>query len=340
MHPAPQPAGPTSEELSDGAQRLLAEADAALSSSAFAILNNQTRSTLHRYYDAAAVRHCCQLLKDIELSSEAGQEMTVRILARAFIEAWLTALYIHFGAYEAFERVVQGTAHQVKLTEQDLKEFDARLLQAKKTAKKRLKAVTKANAGITRWNADNPSRPPKQVHDEPYIPQLTLAGVDISRRLAEDLKGVEPRPLPLTEITDRLTDLGPEKGFAQETFRPLYIYYRMFSAGSAHANINVYDAYYQPGPGFDRAAAQPTDDSLMMPVRITALYCTAFLVGWILLDAGIPAPVATELRNRYEPDPTGQASWAPGASDAGRGGLHLATGPQPAAVPATPSVNR
>jgi hypothetical protein len=313
MHPAPQPVNPTSEELSDGARLLLAEADAALNSSAFAVLNKQTRSTLHRYYDAAAVRHCCQLLKDIELSSDAGQEMTVRILTRAFIEAWLTALYIHFGGYEAFERVVQGTAHQVKLTEQDLKEFDERLLQAKKTAKKRLKAVAKANVGITQWNAGNPSRPPKQVHDEPYIPQLTPTGIDISRRLAKDLKGVKPRPLPLTEITDCLTELGPEKGFAQETFRPLYIYYRMLSAGSAHANINTYDAYYQSGPGFNRAAAQPTDDSLTMPLRITALYCTAFLIGWILLDAGIPAPVATELRHRYEPDPTGQASWAPGA---------------------------
>ncbi|HEX9539819.1 MAG TPA: hypothetical protein VGA04_16805 [Streptosporangiaceae bacterium] len=86
MNPAQQPTKSTSEELSDGAQRLLAEVDAALNGSAFAILNNQTRGTLHRYYDAAALRHCCQLLKDIELSTEAGQEMTVRILARAFIE--------------------------------------------------------------------------------------------------------------------------------------------------------------------------------------------------------------------------------------------------------------
>jgi hypothetical protein len=91
----------------------------------------------------------------------------------------------------------------------------------------------------------------------------------------------------------------------------------MLSAGSGHANINVYDAYYQPGPGFDRAAPEPTDDSFMMPARITALHCTAFLVGWVLQDAGLPAPVATELRHRYEPDPTGQASWAPGTTGVG-----------------------
>jgi hypothetical protein len=247
-----------------------------------------------------------------------GLAAGLHILARAFIEAWLTALYIHFGGYEAFKRVVQDAAYQVKLTHDNLKEFDARLLRAKKAAKKKYKAIADANAGINMWNARNPSQAAKQVHDEPYIPQLTPTGIDISRRLTQDLKGVEPRRLPLTEITDRLTELGPVKGFAQETFRPLYIYYRIFSAGSAHANINVYDAYYQPGATFDHAAAQPTDDSLTMPIRITALYCAAFLAGWVLLDAGLPATVATELRNRYEPEPSGQASWAPGNPQSAR----------------------
>lgn len=237
--------------------------------------------------------------------------MAVRIMARAFMEAWLTALYIHFGGWEALERVVQDTAYQVKLVDNDLKDFDAGLRRAKKEARKKTKAVSRANAGIARWNADNPSQP-KPLHDEPYIPRLLPTGIDISKRLTEDLKGVNPRRLALKEVTDRLTELGPDKGFALETFQPLYIYYRIFSAGSTHANINVFDAYYQPGRTFDRAAAHPTDNSLAMPVRITALYCTAFLAGWVLLDAGVAAPVATELRKRYEPDPTGHASWAPG----------------------------
>lgn len=311
MNEAAQPAEPTSEEIADGAQRLLTEVNAALSGNAFAIINRQTRATVHRYYDAAALRHCCQLLKDIELCSAAGQEMTVRILARTFIEAWLTALYLHFGGHEALERIAQDTVHQVQLTDKDLKEFDARLRQAKKTARRKLKTVATTNAGITRWNTSNPSQPSKRLHDEPYVPQLTPTGIDISRRLTQDLKDIKPRRLPLTEITDRLTELGPDKGFAQETFRPLYTYYRIFSAGSAHANLNVYDAYFQPGRTFDHAAAQPAS-MLTMPVRLTALYCTAFLAGWVLPDAGVPAPIATELRNRYEPDPSGQASWTPG----------------------------
>jgi hypothetical protein len=303
-------AEPTDAELADGARRLLDEVDVALCGSAFAIINHQTRGTIHRYYDAAALRHCCLLLKDIETCSAAGQEMTVRILGRVFMEAWFTALFIHFGGWDAFERVAQNTVYQVALVDRALKNFDAQIRRLKKRAKEKYKAVARANAGITRWNQANPSQPPKRFLDKPYIPTLNPTGIDISRRINQDLKGVEPKALPVEEITQRLTKLGPAKGFAQETFEPLYIWYRIFSAGSLHATLNVYDAYYQPGY-FDRAAAEPTDASLIPHVRVTALYCTALLVGSVLLHADIAAPVATELSSRYEPDPN-HASWSPG----------------------------
>jgi hypothetical protein len=316
MNSAQKPHSPTSEELADGARRLLAEVDAALGGSAFAILHSQRRSTVLRYYDAAALRHCCRLLEDIEQCSAAGQEMTVRILARVFIEAWLTALYLHFGGWEAFYRIAQETVYQVKHTHDDLRDFDAKLIEAQRKTKRKTKRIDRANADLTRWNESNPSQPPKPLHQKPYVSQLRPTGIDVSRRFTKDLKDVEARHLPLSEITDRLTELGPVKGFAMETFQPLYLMFRIFSGGSTHVNLNVYDAYYQPGPGFDRAAAHPKD-SMAMAVRFNALYCTAFLAGWVLSDAGVSAPVATELRNRYEPDPTGQASWTPGANRTG-----------------------
>jgi len=304
---------PMDAELADGSRRLLDEVDSALRGSAFAIINHQTRGTILRYYDAAALRHCCLLLKDIETCSAAGQEMTVRILGRVFMEAWFTALYIHFGGYDAFEQIAQSTVYHVALVDRALKNFDAQIRHTKKRAKEKDKAASRTNAGKTRWNQANPSQPPKQLLDKPYIPTLNPTGIDVSRRINQDLKGVEPKALPVEEITQRLTKLGPAKGFAQETFEPLYLWYRIFSAGSLHATLNVYDAYYQPGH-FDRAAAEPTDASLMPQVRITALYCTAFLVGSVLPDAGIAAPVAIELRSRYEPDPS-HASWTPGNPD-------------------------
>jgi hypothetical protein len=302
---------PNDSELADGIRGLLQEADTALRGSAFAIINRQTRSTVLRYYDAAALRHCCLLLKDIEACSEAGQEIAVRILGRVFMEAWFTAMYIHFGEWEALERVAQSTAYHVKLVDQALNGYDERIRNAKKRAKKKDRAISKANQDVMHRNQIDPSRAPMQLHPTPYVPRLNPTGINVSRRINQDLKEVEPKPLPVEEITRHLTRLGPIKGFAQETFEPLYLWYRIFSAGSLHATLNVYDAYYQPG-NFDRAAAEPTDSSLIPHVRITALYCAAFLVGSVLTNAGIAAPVATGLRSRYEPDPD-FSSWTPGS---------------------------
>src|SRR5262249_9777660 len=160
------------------------------------------------------------LLRDIETCSEAGQEMTVRILGRVFMEAWFVALYIHFGGYRALRRVAQNTAHHVGLVDRSLKDFDALIERSKKRALAKHEAVSKANEGIKRWNKENPSQPFKQLLAEPYIPTLNPTGIDVSRRLNEDLKGVDPRPLSVEEITECLGKLGPEKGFAWETFKP------------------------------------------------------------------------------------------------------------------------
>ncbi len=112
-------------------------------------------------------------------------------------------------------------------------------------------------------------------------------------------------------MVDKLTKLGEEKGFAREEFAPLYLIYRMLSSGAAHPTLNVYDSYFMPSGSFVHIAPRPVTESAMLPTLITALYSTAYLAGWVLGDAGWPAPVAQKVRTRFEPDPNGQASWAP-----------------------------
>jgi hypothetical protein len=310
MNSKPASSPQTYEALAEDAQKLLAEIDAALGGNAFAILNNQTRSTLQRYYDAAALRHCCVLFSDIETCSKAEQEITVRILGRVFIEAWFTALYIHFGGWNGFERVAQNTAYQSALVDRAIKKFDSGISRAKKIARQRYKVISRTNSGISFWNQANPTQPAKELHPEPYIPTLRPTGIDVSRRITQDLKGVEQISLSVEELTRLLTELGPEKGFARETFEPLYLWYRIFSAGTLHATLNVYDAYYHPGH-FDRVAPGPRDASLIPQVRITALYCTALLARAVLSDAHVPSPIASDLASTYAPDPK-RASWTPG----------------------------
>lgn len=75
-------------------------------------------------YDGAALRNCCRLLYEIEVAAAAGLELSVRMLGRAHMEAWLVALYIHFGGYEALLRVAQDARHSLEGIELEARQFD------------------------------------------------------------------------------------------------------------------------------------------------------------------------------------------------------------------------
>lgn len=305
-------AGPwlTYNDLSEDVARLLDEVDAALSSNRWAIRNTGSEHVRHRLYDAAALRHCCLLLKEVEQSVRAGQEMTVRITGRAFIEAWVTAVYLHFGGYEALTRIVQDTLKQTETTDKELQRFNQQLAKDKAKAEARLAKVRKDNAGISKWNDTHPDQPPKSLLEEPHIPQLVPADIDLSDRIA-DFPDLTPRDLRFSEVVEKLTKLGPEKGFANETFAPIYLIYRMLSGVGTHPTIHVYDSYFRPSY-FVSTAPEPNRPATSMYTLTTALYAAALLTGWVLSKPGHPTPVANRLRDHLEPDLTDQSGWAPG----------------------------
>jgi hypothetical protein len=107
-------ASPTSEEMSDGIAVLVGEISEAFAGDRRAILNSATDQVKWRLYDGAALRHCCQLLQEMDLAARSGQEFSVRLLQRAHIEAWLTGLYIHYGGFAAVTRVGQDTLHHLE----------------------------------------------------------------------------------------------------------------------------------------------------------------------------------------------------------------------------------
>jgi hypothetical protein len=305
------PRDPTDEELRHSAVALLAEVDDALSTDRWAILDNGTDSARHRMYDAAALRHCCRLLHEIEAGAATGQELTVRVMGRVHIEAWIHALYIHFGGHDALTRIAQETRYQLEAMQQHMNDFDQRLAADKKAARRRVAKVRKANVGIARWNTDHPDETPKPLLVEPHVPQLEPSPVDLTARI-ENFGDVHAQKLPMTEVIDALTKLAQHLGFGRESFEPIYLVFRALSGGATHPNLNVLDAYlHQPG-NFVRTVSTPTGDSMITNTSVTALYSTAYLASWILGDAGHPTPVADALRARLEPDLAHGKGWAPG----------------------------
>ena len=304
------PTPPTPAQVAQGVIDLLGEVDEAFSSDRWAILDTRREHATWLLYDGAALRHCCCLLSEIEVAAAAGLELSIRMLGRAHMEAWLVALYIHFGGYEALLKVAQDARHSLEGIKLEARQFDEWLTTEKTAARKSSKKVAKANDGIAQWNEKNPDAPPKPLLDEPYVPQLSSTGLDLSS-LIDGFGPHQAQGLSVSEIVDTLTKWGPEKGFSRESFRPIYLIYRTLSTIGAHVGMSVLDAYFVPG-GFIRVAAMPVNGSASDTVRATSLYGTASLAERVLGEHEIPTPVADEICDWLKPDPSGRAAWAPG----------------------------
>lgn len=275
---------------------LLDEVDSGLSSNHWLIIDNGSEQTRYRLYLAAALRHTCDVLASIVIAAQAGDELAVRILGRAHVEAWLTAVYLRFGEYEALERIAADTLNDTQLANDAIKRFDSELAEAKKKAENKLKKVRATNEGISLWNAQHPDEPPKPLIPEPHIPTQPMAGIDLSPRIADfaNLARLQAQSLPLSVIADRLTKLGPEKGFAYENFTQVYLYYRLMSGASAHPTLHLYDAYFEPPSGhFVHTSPRPVDNSAILTTWSMALDTTAMLVVWVLRDEHYPTQLPT-----------------------------------------------
>jgi hypothetical protein len=119
-------------QLTADIARLLLEADAALSADRWAIINNGSPRTRHRLYDAAALRHTCSLLRSIARAALDEDELAVRILSRAHVEAWLTGIYLHFGGNAAVEGVAADTRNETEITNAAISRYDKQYLAARR----------------------------------------------------------------------------------------------------------------------------------------------------------------------------------------------------------------
>lgn len=271
---------PTAAEVAEAVVNLLAEVDAALSSDRWAFLDTGSDEVKYRLYDAAALRHCCLLLEQIAQCAAADQDLAVHILGRAHLEAWLFAMYLHFGRQDALTRIAQDTRKGLEAADHENKEFNDRLAKAKKQAEQKLAKVIETNVKISQWNENHPDKPPKPLVEEPHVPALMPTYLDLSDRIA-DFGDLQARALPVSEVVGKLTKLGAEQGFAKEEFTPLYLIYRMLSSGATHPTLNVYDSYFVAPGSFVHVAPRPVTESAMLPTLITALYSTAYLAGWL-----------------------------------------------------------
>ncbi len=230
-----------------------------------AILNWPTDGRLHRLYDAAALRHVAALLEEIEVACKAQLELSVRVLARTHVEAFLYALYLHFGGYEAVPRVAQDTLEALKSTQNDFVTFNDWLKKEKKRLTKLRDKIRKDNAANSAWNTAHADQSPRPVIDEPHVPRLSTTSVDLTGAIAE-FGNIQARPLSVREVVDALTKWAPDKGFARESFVPMYDIYRVMSGGASAPDSQCVRRLLHPG-GWLRSHVGFDDRTIADPVN-------------------------------------------------------------------------
>ncbi|MDI5907005.1 MULTISPECIES: hypothetical protein [Streptomyces] len=303
----------TSDDVSELVPLLLAEVKQAFASSRWALINSGTERVKWLVYAGAALSHCCRLLAEMETAGRADQEMAVRLLGRAHLEAWVVCLYIRFGEYPALERLGQAELRHLIGLQQEADAIDAMLAADRKEARRRRKKVEKANVGIARWNAANPNEGAKPLHELPHVPQLKPVSLDLSEAIA-GFGPLAAQELTVSEMVDTLTKWGPTRGFATESFRTLYFYYRLLSGLGTHASMTVLDQYVptRPSDSFVRVRAAPSLGTAADQLRCTALYATAYAAGFVLGAHGCDTPVADRIEATLYPNPADRSAWSPG----------------------------
>jgi hypothetical protein len=303
------------EELSLAAVALLEEMDVLLSGPKFQLVPGSTLQARVRVYDAALLRHCARILQEILIAAANDLEMTLRIVGRAHIEAFVTSMYLHFDSADALLRIAQATKHSDGKLSNDLKQWDTWLRAERTRALKRRRAIRIHNGHAQRWNASNPTLAPIEVFDEPAIPRPNYSRINTDE-IDSSLPEVEAVELPLRQIVEHLNEIGHREGVARESFLPIYHVYRILSSVGAHPSLHALDAYIrmEPRRTYIRTHRDPEPATSAMQTVVNATYSTSLLACWIFDDANVTSPIAHELREALEPAAGDMRGWTPNIS--------------------------
>jgi hypothetical protein len=282
---------------------LLSEIDATLSSDAWVIYNQGEMSTKVKAYGAASLRHSARLTSEIMDAVRRDQELTLRILGRAQIEAMLFGLYVHYGGEYALKRMASDLRKDNETLIEEFRQWNRGLVRERFRTLRLTRKLEKQNANIYLKNFISGDGEQILIQELPYVPRPTYARID-EKAMMRDLNGVVPRNLPLSEVVDWLTKNGPKLGLSKESFRPLYHIYRIISSVGPHPNFLLYESYIDRPKGMQmyRSIAIPRPGTDANQSLINTVFSTALLAESILGSEGQSIPETRRIRSLLEPN--------------------------------------
>jgi hypothetical protein len=292
--------GPDALSVTIGA--LIDEVDAAFAQDRWALLQTRTpagsphvsEAAIVRLHAGAGLRHCCALLSDINLARTEGRENLARLGARAHLESWLVAMYVHLGGIGALQAIDGSYQQELQRWNRSIVTYNSELKTERRKAAKKRRAVTKSNEDRLKHNELYPDREPLPLLPLPAPPTAALNEIDVTPALADITHG-EARSLPLMEMIKHINRLLRDRGEPDPELQTVYdSAYRFLSMfGGAHTTLRVLDSYIIGRDRlFLRLAKEQTSSPMAWTLTNHAAMFTAHLAQWVLGSEDQPTPVA------------------------------------------------
>lgn len=291
-----QPNDPSDEEVRQYVSGLIGEVDEELRSDRWVILVASV-SGLVRLYAGALLWHCCELLRDIHDAIASEREMAMRILHRAFHEAWLMGLYVQYSGIEATMALESDMKASFQAQANEAALYDQVLATERQSAAQ----VRERNQQIEAWNRDHPNLVPRDLL--PEIPEPSRVAINLAAPALERFADVEAKRLSLPDIISRLNTSAKSIGEGEEHFGIVYTMgYRTLSSIGPHPNLEVIQAYFDSTlpNNFVRLERQLRTPSAADLTRHVTLQCAAHLSERVLGPVeGANLSVTRQILSRY-----------------------------------------
>ena len=223
--------------------------------------------------------------------------MAMRLLYRAFHEAWLMGLYVQYGGLEATMAIEADMKASFQAQLDDAVRYDRALKKERKRAAK----VREQNEKIAEWNTEHPELPPRNYL--PIVPEPKRLPINLAMPILDRFVGIQAKKLSLPDVVSRLNELGESLDDGNEHFGIVYTMgYRTMSSIGPHPNLEVIQSYFDSTrvTNFVRLERRVRTPSAADLVNQLTLQQAAHLSFRVLGDIpGAVIPVTEEILARY-----------------------------------------
>lgn len=250
----------------------------------------------------AALSHAVRLLRRVDAERLEGDDLVVRLIARAHHETWMVGTYLHLGGGPAAGRVIGSYANHVGVQQSRLADHDAQLKREQDRVHCLNLEREQQNNGIRQRNANTGDSIPER--ELIAAPGQDSCDMDFSTALEvlASWPGLVKRELSFSEIAAALPTLVAEAGYGAGQPSVFYdLVYRGLSNLGSHTNYWVLETYLQLDPDGNTVNILTTPN--VSPMANACLHgsilLTAHLAMQVLEGSDCDLSIVEEIADRY-----------------------------------------